>query len=102
MGRLIDKRRKQVCLDCELSSHDAFCVIDRQHRNRGSADFRYPFENRTMPVEMVGPAIHPRVEQSYELMGSWIDAGEIGALVRIARSTCDTEVRFNRLSSVLL
>jgi hypothetical protein len=77
-------------------------MVYPEHEYGGPRDGRLTDEDRTLPCEMLGPAILARVKQSHELAGARIQAGDVRAFVAVAVVAGEREVRGDRLAAVLL
>ena len=71
-------------------------IIDREHLNRGTADYRSRDQFGSCPREMPTPLVLPRVEQAHDLPCDGISSGDIRTFVPIAVHR-QAKARFARL-----
>src|SRR5262245_32224826 len=76
--------------------------VDGQDSDRRPPDRRAADEERPSPAEVPGPGHPPRVKEPGELAAPGIEAGEVGALVVVAREAGQGQVAGNGLTAVLL
>jgi len=69
-----------------------FVTIHAEHADGGPPDIRFPDDMQAIPAEMVIPVLLARVKKQSHRLGLGIDAGEIGAFVKIAVDTGQAEV----------
>ena len=66
--------------------------IDRQHADGGPANVGAAFQFRTVPTKVIRPFMASRVVKAYEPAGLWVDTGQIGTLVEVARVARPSEI----------
>lgn len=76
-------------------------MVDCEKLNRGSTDPSATREQCAPPLEVFGPVILPRMEQSNHLSRVWIDARDVWSLMGVASITAQTKILGVRLPAVL-
>src|SRR5215204_7585518 len=76
--------------------------VDRQHSDRRAPDRRATHQDRPTPTEMTIPGLSPRVKQPNLLPRAGIDARQVWPFVFVACRTCQGQVSWNGLASMLL
>ena len=79
--------REDADVDERLTQGNANRHVDPKRPNGRASALRLAFENGVVPLEMPLPILAARIEESNDLAGSRIDAGQICSLVQVAWDT---------------
>lgn len=78
-------------LDERFPHRDNVWIIDGEHMNRNAADRCSAGQDRTSPLEVFRPPVHPGMEKPDEFSCVLICSSEVRALVPIAVKTGEGE-----------
>lgn len=81
---------------------DSLQQIDAEHVDGCSADWRLAAKHRAVPCEVFIPIVEPWIEEWLQFVAFGIVAGDVGALVAVARQTGEREIGSRRRTRVLL
>lgn len=94
-------RRKAAGGDQRFAQPDAMGKIHGQYRHGCAADRRTAHQNRTIPAEMPGPLVPPRVKEPGKFLADRVDAGQVRSLVQVVLVTGKGQVAWRIRTSVL-
>jgi hypothetical protein len=77
-------------------------VINRQHYNRGSANWSLPYYLHALKHKKVFPAVAVWMEQPAHRSRGRIDAGNVRPFVSIAETACQGQIVFSFRAAMLL